>query len=84
MNNASANKGTVDAQIRDGNKAVVVEAVDYRSSAGQGQEQRPVEVIHEPHSATPDVAGTGGGVLASAAASVSATLRSAKEAISKK
>ncbi|KAK3019071.1 hypothetical protein RJ639_004358 [Escallonia herrerae] len=52
--------------------------------SGQGQEQRPVEVIHEPHSATPDVAGTGGGVLASAAASVSATLHSAKEAISKK
>ncbi|KAK2967632.1 hypothetical protein RJ640_030503 [Escallonia rubra] len=83
MNNASANKGTVDAQSRDGNK-VVVEAVDYRSSAGQGQEQRPVEVIHEPHSATPDVARIGGGILASAAASVSATLRSAKEVLSKK
>ncbi|KHN36261.1 hypothetical protein glysoja_003384 [Glycine soja] len=52
-----------------------VETVDYRSSAGQRQEERNVQVIHQPHSTN-----TSGGVLAAAAT----TLQSAKDAISKK
>ncbi|KAG4973196.1 hypothetical protein AAZX31_11G051000 [Glycine max] len=54
-----------------------VESVDYRSSAGQGQEEKNVQVkvIHQPHSTN-----TSGGVLAAAAT----TLQSAKDAISKK
>ena len=55
-----------------------VETVDYRSSAGQRQEERNVQVIHQPHSTN-----TSGGVLAGAAA-VASTLQSAKDAISKK
>jgi len=55
-----------------------VETVDYRSSAGQGQEERNVQVIHQPQS------NTSGGVLAGAAAAVASTLQSAKDAISKK
>jgi len=56
-----------------------VETVDYRSSAGQRQEERNVQVIHQPHSTN-----TSGGVLAGAAAAVASTLQSAKDAISKK
>lgn len=52
-----------------------VESVDYQSSVGQGQEQRPVELIQS---------NTSGGVLANAAASVASTLESAKRAISRK
>lgn len=54
-----------------------VESVDYRSSAGQGQEEKNVQVkvIHQPHSTN-----TSGGVLAAAAT----TLQSAKDTISKK
>jgi hypothetical protein len=55
-----------------------VETVDHLSSAGQGQEQRNVQVIHQPHSKT------SGGVLTGAAAAVVSTLESAKDAISKK
>jgi len=55
-----------------------VETVDHRSSAGQGQEERNVQVIHQPHSKT------SGGVLTGAAAAVASTLQSAKDAISKK
>lgn len=58
-----------------------VETVDYRSSAGQGQEERNVQVIHQPHSTT---TATSGGVFAGAAAAVASTLQSAKDAISKK
>ncbi|XP_055802902.1 uncharacterized protein LOC129872072 [Solanum dulcamara] len=57
-----------------------VETVDYQSSVGQGQEQRPVEVIHQ----TQIQSNTSGGVLANAAASVASTLESAKRAISRK
>ena len=60
-----------------------VNAVDYRSSAGQGQEQKQVQVVHQPHPLAEDST-TSGGVLASAAASVVSTLQSAKEAISRK
>ncbi|KAK7309185.1 hypothetical protein RJT34_05718 [Clitoria ternatea] len=57
-----------------------VETVDHRSSAGQStQEERNVQVVHQPHSTK-----TSGGVLAGAAAAVATTLQSAKEAISKK
>ncbi|AES94626.1 hypothetical protein MtrunA17_Chr5g0401751 [Medicago truncatula] len=57
-----------------------VETVDHRSSAGQGQgqEERNVQVIHQPHSKT------SGGVLTGAAAAMASTLQSAKDAISKK
>jgi len=57
-----------------------VESVDYRSSAGQGQEMRNVEVIHQPHTTK----NTSGGILAGAAAAVTTTLQSAKDAVSKK
>ncbi|KAK6798369.1 hypothetical protein RDI58_006071 [Solanum bulbocastanum] len=57
-----------------------MESVDYKSSVGQGQEQRPVEVIHQPQIQS----NTSGGVLANAAASVASTLESAKRAISRK
>lgn len=56
-----------------------VETVDCRSSAGQGQQEKNVQVIHQPHSTK-----TSGGVLAGAAAAVATTLQSAKDAISKK
>lgn len=63
-----------------------VETVDHRSSAGQGQETKPVQVAHQPHptTATAPNKATSGGVLASAAAAVSTTLDSAKEALSGK
>ncbi|XP_057481125.1 uncharacterized protein LOC130768139 [Actinidia eriantha] len=60
-----------------------VNAVDYRSSVGQGQEQKPVQVVHQPHPLAAD-ATTSSGVLAGAAASVASTFQSAKEAISRK
>lgn len=56
-----------------------VETIDHRSSAGQGQEERNVQVIHQPHSKS-----SGGGVFAGVAAAVSSTLQSAKDAVSKK
>ncbi|VFQ70345.1 unnamed protein product [Cuscuta campestris] len=55
-----------------------VETVDLRSSAGQSQEKRAVEIIHQPN----DDKKTSGAVLTNAAASVVSTLDSAKEAIS--
>ncbi|KAM7510419.1 hypothetical protein LguiB_009294 [Lonicera macranthoides] len=57
-----------------------VETVDHRSSARQAQETKPVQVTHQPHPTN----ATSGGVLASAAAAVSTTLDSAKEALSGK
>ncbi|KAH0700455.1 hypothetical protein KY285_014704 [Solanum tuberosum] len=59
-----------------------MESMNYESSVGQGQEQeqRPVEVIHQPQIQS----NTSGGVLANAAASVASTLESAKRAISRK
>nr|KYP52439.1 hypothetical protein KK1_025744 [Cajanus cajan] len=66
---------TVNAQNHMEKK---VETVDHRSSAGQGQEERNVQVIHQPHPKT------SGGVLSGAAAAVASTLQSAKDAISKK
>ncbi|XP_040994621.1 uncharacterized protein LOC121241081 [Juglans microcarpa x Juglans regia] len=59
-----------------------VDTVDYRSSTGQGLEQRNVQVIHQPHSSGNST--TGGGVLASTAATVASTLQSAKEIYSGK
>lgn len=58
-----------------------VETVDYRSSAGGVQEQRPVQVTHQPHPPAKK-SNTSGGVLENAAASATATLQSAKKAIS--
>ncbi|XP_061341570.1 uncharacterized protein LOC133287891 [Gastrolobium bilobum] len=75
MNEQAKKNETMNAQSGMERK---VETVDYRSSAGQGQEERNVQVIHQPHSAT------SGGVLTNAAAAVASTLQSAKEAISKK
>ncbi|KAL3646323.1 hypothetical protein CASFOL_011503 [Castilleja foliolosa] len=83
--NASANKGinnnTPGGQAQAERK---VETVDYRVSAGQGQEQmQRVQIVHQPHS--PPMAGsnTSGSILANAAASVAATLQSAKDDISR-
>lgn len=60
----------------------VVESVDYMSSAGQGQEVRDVQVTHQ---LLPSQNSTSsGGVLAGAAAAVSSTLDSARDAISHK
>ncbi|KAL8117659.1 hypothetical protein AgCh_015510 [Apium graveolens] len=59
-----------------------VETVDYRTSAGgQQQEQRPVQVTHQPHPPAKK-SNTSGGVLENAAASAKATLQTAREAIS--
>ncbi|GAB2231744.1 hypothetical protein Droror1_Dr00010756 [Drosera rotundifolia] len=66
---------------------VKVCTVDHRDSAGQQQVCRNVEVVHQQHSTgTVDDKGTsgGGGMLAGAAAAVSETFHSAKEAISRK
>ncbi|KAL4396526.1 hypothetical protein AHAS_Ahas01G0100700 [Arachis hypogaea] len=62
-----------------------VETVEYRSSAGQPQEQRKVEVIHQHqhHPNTTTKTKTSGGILTEAAAAVSSTLESAKDALSK-
>ncbi|WCJ31269.1 hypothetical protein M5689_012775 [Euphorbia peplus] len=60
-----------------------IETVDYRSSAGQGQELRTVEVIHQCH-APKKTPNTSGGVLASAAESVASSLQSARDIITRK
>ncbi|KAF5752872.1 hypothetical protein HS088_TW01G00790 [Tripterygium wilfordii] len=57
-----------------------VETTDFRSSAGQGQEQRDVQVIHEPKIDSK----TSGGTLAGAAAAAATALQSAQNAISGK
>ncbi|GAB2282651.1 hypothetical protein Dimus_017188 [Dionaea muscipula] len=69
-----------------GSAEVKVHSVDHRDSAGQKQECRNVEVIHQHHStATSADKGTsgGGGLLAGTAAAVSDTFQSAKEVISR-
>ncbi|OIT27072.1 PREDICTED: uncharacterized protein LOC109214460 [Nicotiana attenuata] len=81
--NSSANKGTQDVNAQNRTERRV-ESLDYQSSVGQMQEQRPVEVIHQPHISSTPVSNTSGGVLANAAASVASTLESAKRAISRK
>uniref|UniRef100_A0A5B6YYJ9 Uncharacterized protein n=1 Tax=Davidia involucrata TaxID=16924 RepID=A0A5B6YYJ9_DAVIN len=53
-----------------------VDTVDYRTSAGQPEEQKPVQVVHQLDSST------SGGILSGAAAAVATTLEAAKEAIS--
>ncbi|XP_059293557.1 uncharacterized protein LOC132046815 [Lycium ferocissimum] len=80
--NSSANKGTQDVNAQNQMERRV-ETLDYQSSVGQGQEQRPVEIIHQPQISTP-LSNTSGGVLSNAAASVASTLESAKRAISRK
>ncbi|KAF3639615.1 hypothetical protein BC332_05547 [Capsicum chinense] len=82
--NSSANKGTQDLNAQK-QMETRVETLDYQSSVGQGQEQRPVEIIHQQQTqvSTPQ-SNTSGGVLANAAASVASTLESAKRAISRK
>ncbi|CAN4079718.1 unnamed protein product [Withania somnifera] len=80
--NSPASKGTHDVNAQNQMERKV-KTVDYQSSVGQGQEQRPVEVIHQPQASTTQ-SNTSGGVLANAAASVASTLESAKRAISGK
>ncbi|XP_058080921.1 uncharacterized protein LOC131229077 [Magnolia sinica] len=66
----------------DGEKETRVQAVDYHSSAVQGQmeRQRDVEVIHQLH---PSDGNSGqGGALAGATAAVVNSIQSAKDAIS--
>ncbi|KAL2348360.1 hypothetical protein Fmac_002360 [Flemingia macrophylla] len=75
MNEQAKQNEAVNAQ---NNMEKKVETVEYRSSAGQGQEERNVQVTHQPHSKT------SGGVLSGAAAAVASTLQSAKDAISEK
>lgn len=60
-----------------------VDAIDYRSSPGQGQEQRDVQITHQilPKGNDPT---SSGGVLAEAAAAVQSTLQSAKDVITGK
>nr|GLL26435.1 hypothetical protein DM860_014504 [Ipomoea trifida]GMC99225.1 hypothetical protein DM860_014504 [Ipomoea batatas]GMD00937.1 hypothetical protein DM860_014504 [Ipomoea batatas] len=70
---SAANKG-MSAQ---GQMERKVETVDYESCAGHAQEQRPVEVTHQPVNKK-----TSGALLTNAAASVVSTLDSAKEALS--
>lgn len=60
-----------------------VDTADYRSSAGQWLDQKPVQVIHQQDAFTTD-SNTSGGVLTNAAVSVVSTLESAKEALSRK
>ncbi|XP_027907975.1 uncharacterized protein LOC114167177 [Vigna unguiculata] len=76
MNEESKNE-TVNAENCMEKK---VACVDYRSSAGQGQEIRKVDVIHELHTTN----NTTGGILAGATAAVTSTLQSAKDAMAKK
>ncbi|CAK9152714.1 unnamed protein product [Ilex paraguariensis] len=80
--NTTPNKRT-QALNAQGQMERMVDTVDNRSSVGQGQEQKPVQVIHQSHSAKED-SGTGSGVLASATAAVASTLQSAREAVSGK
>lgn len=61
----------------------VANTVDYRSSPGQGQQLRDVQVVHQSHD-NPASAKTSGGVLTAAAASAASSLQSAREAISGK
>ncbi|KAE9607790.1 hypothetical protein Lal_00013448 [Lupinus albus] len=84
MNEQAKENDTMNAQDTMERK---VETMDYRSSAGkQGQEERNVQVIHQPHSKIGGGGGGGGsgGVLASAIAAVSSTIQASKDAISKK
>ncbi|KAK0603501.1 hypothetical protein LWI29_005612 [Acer saccharum] len=80
--NIQARKETESVNEQGGIERRVVETTDYRSSAGQAQELRTVEVIHQSHPNTNP--NTSGGLLAEAAAAVESTLQSAKEAISGK
>lgn len=77
MNEFFCQNETVNAQNCVEKK---VESVDYRSSAGQGQEMRKVDVVHQLHTTK----NTSGGILAGAAAAVTSTLQSAKDAVAKK
>ncbi|KAK4841071.1 hypothetical protein QYF36_024932 [Acer negundo] len=76
--NIQARKETECVNEQGGIERRVVETTDYRSSAGQAQELRTVEVIHQSHP------NTSGGLLVGAAAAVESTFQSAKEAISGK
>ncbi|KAK4771846.1 hypothetical protein SAY86_013621 [Trapa natans] len=64
--------------------STVANTVDYQSTAGQGQQLRNVQVVHQTHNNNPASAKTSGGVLTAAAASAASSLQSAKEAISGK
>ena len=62
-----------------------VSTVDYRTSAGQGQEKRDVQVIHKSHPSENSSTGSGGaGVLAGAVAAAAVSIQSAKDAMSGK
>ncbi|KAH7520240.1 hypothetical protein FEM48_Zijuj08G0123200 [Ziziphus jujuba var. spinosa] len=84
--NAKANKGcgqeNPTGNAQGAMETRVAQTVDHRSSAGQGQEVRDVKVIHQLHPSEKST--TSGGVLAGAAAAVSSTLESARDAISHK
>ncbi|KAF3439011.1 hypothetical protein FNV43_RR17286 [Rhamnella rubrinervis] len=81
--NARTNKENQTVNAQGALEVKVVDTVDYLSSAGQGQERRHVQVTHQLHPSENSTT-TSGGVLAGAAAAVSSTLQSAKDAISQK
>ncbi|PON67201.1 Small GTPase superfamily, ARF type [Trema orientale] len=59
-----------------------VSTVDYRSSAGQGQEKTDVQVIHKSHPSGNSSAGSGGaGILAGAVAAAAVSIQSAKDTL---
>ncbi|XP_057544887.1 uncharacterized protein LOC130824035 [Amaranthus tricolor] len=57
----------------------MVETIDLNESAGQGQQERDIEVIHQIHQSGKPA--TTGSLLTGAVVSVVNTLQSAKEAI---
>ncbi|XP_050240830.1 uncharacterized protein LOC126689649 [Quercus robur] len=80
--NQSATEGKENTGAKRATE-VRVDTVDYQSLAGGGQEQKNVQVIHQPNSSGNST--TSGGVLAdAAAAALETTLQSARDAISRK
>ncbi|KAL6530122.1 hypothetical protein OROMI_028767 [Orobanche minor] len=86
--NSSTNKGTTNDTCDGGGgggeqnrSEKMVETVDYRlSGGGQGQQQmQPVQIMHQP--VEPNI---NDNILANAAASVTSTLQSVKDAVSGK
>lgn len=65
-------------------ETTIVDTKDYRSPAGQKQDEEPrnVQVIH--HAYPQGNPKTSGGLLADAAAAVATTLQSARDAVSRK
>ncbi|XP_059639672.1 uncharacterized protein LOC132282058 [Cornus florida] len=80
--NTSAKEGT-ETENAQGQMERSVDTVDYRSSPGQCQELRPVQVVHQSHSPPAVDSNSSGAILADAAASVASALQSAREVLSR-